>query len=135
MRGIGGQSDSRSSQSLLEGRGAGVSGNTERVLRAVRKVAAAAMWPETPSLVPRPSGRAGGAILLSTACRSVAGGKPAPAQVVFVNRLQIGIIPARGQLYLPAQAQTANQRLVARLILVLQIVKQAASPTHQHQQT
>jgi hypothetical protein len=61
MRGIGGQSDSFSSQSLMEGRGGGVSGNTERVLRAVEKVAAAAMWPETPSLFPRlwgvPDGR------------------------------------------------------------------------------
>jgi hypothetical protein len=100
MRGIGGQPDSFSSPSLSERRGGGVSGNTERVLRAVEKVAAAAMWPETPSLVPRLLGRAGGAILMSTACRSVAGGGPAPVQVFFVNRLEIVIIPAHDQLYL-----------------------------------
>jgi hypothetical protein len=100
MRGIGGQSDSFSSQSQVEGRVGGVSGNTDRVLRSGERVAAAAMWPETPSLVPRLSGRAGEAILVSTACRSVAGGGPAPVQVFFVNRLEIVIIPAHDQLYL-----------------------------------
>jgi hypothetical protein len=53
------------------------------------------MWPETPSLVPRLSGRAGSAIYLSTAYRSVAGGLPAPAQVFFsVDDEEIVIIPA-----------------------------------------
>jgi hypothetical protein len=40
------------------------------------------------------SGRAGSAIFLSTAFRSVAGGLPAPAQVFFsVDALEIVIIP------------------------------------------
>jgi hypothetical protein len=82
MRGIGGQPDGLSDDPLSWA-GGGVSGNTERVLRAVGRVAAAAMWPETPSLVPRLSGRAGSAIFLSTACRSVAEGLPAPVQVVI----------------------------------------------------
>jgi hypothetical protein len=47
--------------------GGGVSGNTERVLRADGKFAAAAMWPETPSLVPRLGGVFGSAASLSTA--------------------------------------------------------------------
>jgi hypothetical protein len=96
MRGIGGQQDSLLGGSLRWA-GGGVSGNTERVPLTVERVAAAAMWPETPSLVPRLSGRAGSAIFLSTACRSVAGGLPAPAQVVFsVHGVEIVIIPARG---------------------------------------
>jgi hypothetical protein len=71
------------------------------VLRAVEGVAAAAMWPETPSLVPRLSGRAGSAIFVPTACRSVAGGLPAPVQVFFlVDAQEIVINPAAGQLYL-----------------------------------
>jgi hypothetical protein len=58
-------------------------------------LAAAAMWPETPSLVPRLWGRAGSAIYLSTARRSVAGGVPAPAQVFFtVDDVEIVIISA-----------------------------------------
>jgi hypothetical protein len=59
------------------------------------------MWPETPSLVPRLSGRAGSAIIVPTVYRGVAGGLPAPAQVfVSVYVLEIGIIPAADQLYL-----------------------------------
>jgi hypothetical protein len=100
MRGIGGQQDSVFGQSL-SGAGGGVSGNTERVLRAIDRIAAAAMWPETPSLVPRLSGRAGSAIFVPTACRSVAEGLPAPDQVfVSVNSVEIVIIPPTDQLYL-----------------------------------
>jgi hypothetical protein len=49
----------------------------------------------------RPSGRAGSAIFLSTAYRSVAGGLPAPAQVIVsVDALEIVIIATADQLYL-----------------------------------
>ncbi|MEA2789402.1 MAG: hypothetical protein QOG73_1808, partial [Acetobacteraceae bacterium] len=68
MRGIGGQPDGLTDDPLSWA-GGGVSGNTERVLHAFGRVAAAAMWPETPSLVPRLFwGVAGSAIFLPTAC-------------------------------------------------------------------
>jgi hypothetical protein len=86
------------------GRGGGVSGNTERVLRAVRRVAAAAMWPETPSWSRAFSGRAGSAIFVPTACRSVAGGSACPRSGLSRQRtdLEIVIIPAADQHYLSA---------------------------------
>jgi hypothetical protein len=73
---------------------------------------------------------------MSTACRSVPGERLPPFRSSHsVNRLKIGIIPAADQLYLPPQAQTPDQRLVARLIFLLQIIQQTAPPPHQHQQT
>jgi hypothetical protein len=53
------------------------------------------MWPETPSLVPRLSGRAGSAVFVSTAYRSVAEGMLLPPlrSAFSVDDTEIVIIP------------------------------------------